>query len=222
MAAYTFTAPPPPPQHATPHHYLSHHTIPPHHLHTTSSHFSTPHATPSAPHSTCATALRTIRFPRPSTAPYSCTMPRLSSVPHAPRASHLHTTSSRFSAHTTCGSRQLMPHASAHGASPYAADAWTQTARSAVAPLSPRSTCATALAPYGFCTIPPHHATPQQRGTYSSRATVPVRSGAVRREPPSGSCHRHRPVQSAPRRLQVSSRCRIVQARTELRRQAAG
>jgi hypothetical protein len=98
----------------TPHHYLSLHTIPSHHPHTTSSHFSTPHATPSAPRSTCATATRAIRLPRPSTAPYSCTMPRLSSVPHAPRASHLHTTSSRFSAHTTCGSGQLTPRPTAH------------------------------------------------------------------------------------------------------------
>jgi hypothetical protein len=74
MAAYTFTALPPPPQHATP---RPHTSAPPRYALRTALHLCYCNSTP---------------CPR--------TTPHLSSVPHAPRASHLHTTASRFSAHT--------------------------------------------------------------------------------------------------------------------------
>jgi hypothetical protein len=87
------------PVRSLPRHYLSHHTIPSHHLHTTSSHFSTPTLRP--PHGTPPVLLHSRHTASaPQHSHYSATTPHLSSVPHAPRASHLHTTSPRFSTHT--------------------------------------------------------------------------------------------------------------------------
>ena len=181
MAAYTFTAPPPPPQHTAPLPLASHHTLAPspHHVLTLQH----------PPRYALRTALHLCY----------CNSRHTASAPQHRTILLYHATPKQ---RTTCASRITPPHhvltlqrshylrlgathASAHGASPYAADAWTQTARPAVAPLSPHSTCATALAPCPRTT--PHLSSVPHTPRASHLHTTSPRFSAHTLRPPHGA-----------------------------------